>query len=326
MSAPRLRRWLDARAADWERVDAQLQQRPRGALDAFTALRAVEDYRALSHDVAVARRELPGTDLVLGLEHSLHRMHTQLHREHEPWRERARRLYGDEIPALFAKLRPVLCLLGTLFIASALAAAALVGRYPELASLFASEQMIEHVEQGELWTDGLLNLLPSSFLSVRIIANNVVVSLMAFVLGSLYGLGTLYMVILNGAMLGGVFAFTMRHELGGRLLQFILAHGVVELSVIMIAAAAGVGLGEALARPGQHSRSVAFRLAVADGSKLLAVVVPFLALAGLIEGFVSPDASFGWWTRVAVGAASGWLLWVVATGRWRRSRALPPTG
>ena len=52
----------------------------------------------------------------------------------------------------------------------------LVATYPELAGLFASAEMIEKVRAGELWTDDLLNVMPSSLLSVSIFTNNVVVA------------------------------------------------------------------------------------------------------------------------------------------------------
>ena len=57
------------------------------------------------------------------------------------------------------------------------------------AHFFASEDMIEHVEQGHLWTEGIINVVPSSMLSVRILANNIVVSVFAFCAGIFLGLG-----------------------------------------------------------------------------------------------------------------------------------------
>ena len=77
--------------------------------------------------------------------------------------------------------------------------------------------MIASVERGKLWTEGLLNVVPSSVLSVQILANNIVVSLFAYVPGFLFGLGTLYILGLNGLMLGAVFAFVGQHGLAGGL-------------------------------------------------------------------------------------------------------------
>jgi uncharacterized membrane protein SpoIIM required for sporulation len=320
MTPVALRRWLESRRGDWSRIESLLADaHPQVAGETATA-RMIEDYRALAHDLAVVRRELPGTDLVRRLEAWLRQLHLLLNRDYEPARERLLRLYRDEIPELFHRLRPTLSVVVLIFIGSAIAAWLLVYNFPELSALFASEGMIDNVERGQLWTDGIFNIVPSSVMSTGIIANNVTVALMSFLIGSLYGIGTLYMVILNGAMLGGVFALTARHGLAGALFRFIVAHGVVELSVIMLAATAGVRLGEALVRPGQRTRTEAFRAAVGDAGRLLAVVVPFLFLAGMIEGFVSPADIYGIPERMLVGALSGVLLWAVLSGKaWRRT-------
>jgi uncharacterized membrane protein SpoIIM required for sporulation len=157
--------------------------------------------------------------------------------------------------------------------------------------------------------------MPSSVLSIQIMANNIMVSLFAFALGALYGLGTLYIISLNGFMLGGVFAFTAKYDMAGRLFNFVVAHGVVELSVICLAGAAGIQLGNALVHPGLKTRTAAFRDAVKQAGTLLPVVVVFLVGAGIIEGYISPDDRFPLGARVTVGVAYGVLLWSVLSGR-----------
>ncbi len=314
----RLQRWLKRRGADWSRIGRELKSTPR-ALTAADAEGRVRDYRALAQDVAIARRSLPGSSVSQRLEAMFRGLHTLLHRDYEPAGERLRRLYAIEVPRSLRELRGALLAVIALFVVAALAAAWLVTTYPELAGLFASESMIRTVERGELWTDNIFSIAPSSATSFRILSNNIVVSLLAFVLGTLYGIGTIYIVLLNGAMLGGLFAFTAQHDTAHRLLSFVLPHGVVELSVIMLAAAAGVRLGEALARPGALGRVEALQRALRRASILLAVVVPALIAAGIIEGFISPNPAIGWPVRIAVAAASGFLLWTALAGKLVRA-------
>ncbi|MEM8769110.1 MAG: stage II sporulation protein M, partial [Pseudomonadota bacterium] len=199
----------------------------------------------------------------------------------------------------------------------------LVASFPELATLFASEAMIATVQSGELWTDGLLNVTPSSLLSVGIFTNNIVVTLTAVSLGALYGLGTIYIIGLNGLMIGGVFAFTAQYGLAGRLFEFIAAHGFVELSVIAIAGAMGLYIGEALARPGHLSRIDSFRAAVGRCGPLLVVCVVFLVGAGLIEGYVSPDDRFSLTMRLIVGLGYWVLFLLVLVHPWLQRLAGP---
>ena len=204
----------------------------------------------------------------------------------------------------------------------------LVASYPELIGLFASEAMIEKVQSGELWTDDLLNVTPSSMLSLGILTNNIVVTLSAASLGVFYGLGTIYIIGLNGLMLGGVFAFTAQHGLAGRLFEFVCAHGFVELSVIAIGGAVGFYIGEAIARPGHLARVESFRRAVSRTSALIVVCVVFLVGAGLIEGYVSPDDRFSLAMRLIIGLGY-WVLFLLALigwpGFWFR-RGVAPSG
>ena len=104
---------------------------------------------------------------------------------------------------------------------------------------------------------------------------------------------------------------------------FVVAHGVVELSVICLAGAAGIQLGEALVRPGLKTRMAAFRDAVRQAAKLLPLVALFLVGAGIIEGYVSPNDSYPLVVRVIVGVGYGILLWAVLSGRiwaWNRKK------
>ena len=73
----------------------------------------------------------------------------------------------------------------------------------------------------------------------------------------------------------------------------------------------GLQLGEALIRPGDRSRLQAFQDTTLDAGKVLFAAVPFLILAGLIEGFISPDPDFNMFTRVLVGISSGALFWLI---------------
>ncbi len=191
----------------------------------------------------------------------------------------------------------------------------LVRAYPGLIALFASPELIASVRKGQLWTDGLLNVVPSSVLSLQILANNVVVSLVAWCAGFLFGLGTFYILGLNGMMLGAVFAFSELHGLGGSLFRFIVPHGLVEISVMCLSGAAGAAVGEALIRPARGTRAESFRAAAIESGKLLGACLLLLVGSGVIEGYVSPDPDVPLWARVGIGVAY-WLLMIALLRGW----------
>jgi uncharacterized membrane protein SpoIIM required for sporulation len=293
---------LLARAPQWQAAHEQAGRLARGqAAGVDDAARALETYNAIARDLAIARRLAPGSRAREFLEDTYARLHAEIHRPAVDAGDSLRRLFRDELPATVRWLRPYIVAVTVLFVVATLAGAWLVDAYPGLVSLFASEEMIATVERGELWTDSLLNVMPSSVLSVQILTNNIVVSLFAFVLGFLFGLGTLYIIGLNGLMLGGVFAFTAQHGLEGRLFEFIVAHGVVELSCICLSGAAGAAVGDALARPGLQSRGAAFAAATRRSGQLLVAVTLLLLVCGFIEGYVSPNPDMPLLTRLVVG-------------------------
>jgi uncharacterized membrane protein SpoIIM required for sporulation len=212
-----------------------------------------------------------------------------------------------------------------LFVIAGVAGFWLVNTYPDLIAMFASRELISTVERGELWTDGLLNVTPSAVLSVSILSNNIVVSLFAFCSGIVFGLGTFYLVGLNGVSLGAIFALTGQHGLAGRLFDFVVAHGCVELSCICISGAAGSLLGEALVRPGALTRREAFRNAAREGMRVMLVVTLLLLVCGFIEGYVSPEPEIPRWARVTIGV--GYWLFMVSLLRgyvFGRSRGGAP--
>ena len=298
----------------------------RHGSDVSDALAVVDDYRRAAHEVGAARlsQEPDAARSAEYLEALYSDLHDTIHRPARRMGLELLSLMRDRVPDAMKLMRVHLLAVTLLFIVSAVTGAWLVYSYPDLIAMFAGPQLISTVERGELWTDGLLNVTPSAILSVSILTNNIVVSFFAFCSGIIFGLGTFYLIGMNGLSLGAIFAFTGQHGLAGRLFDFVIAHGCVELSCICIAGAAGAYVGEALIRPGALTRSEAFRAAARDGIRILAVVTLLLFICGFIEGFVSPDPEVPRWARVTIGV--GYWLFMISLLRghvFGRSRGGP---
>jgi uncharacterized membrane protein SpoIIM required for sporulation len=318
-----LRRYLLARRPDWEQLGKlESEARPRG-LSLEQGEQLVTGYRQLSRDVASVRRDQPGTKLALQLEALYRRLHRRLYAPFEPVRARAAALFRVEVPASARRLVPALRVVGAIFFGAAGIGALLTWAFPELITLFANEDMVRGVQEGKLWTEKVFSIAPGSVLAVGIATNNIVVTLTAWVLGVFYGIGTLYIIGLNGLLLGALFAYTAQFGMADELAFFVLAHGPAELSIIAIGGAAGLRLGEALARPGQRTHTEAFREAVHDTSRVFLVCVPFLVVCGVVEGLMSPDPQFGWLSRGLMGASLALLLWRTLFGLYPAPRAQP---
>ena len=300
----------------WKSATARAQRLARGpASDLADATQMADDYRLLAHDLARARRLIPDTRTREYLEAAYVRAHNTLYRTAWHPGYALLNLFRDEIPAVVRWLTPHILWATTIFILTVFAGYWMVHTYPDVIGLFASPDLIATVERGQLWTEGILNIVPSSVLSLQILTNNIVVSLFAYCAGFVFGLGTLYILGLNGLMLGAVFAFTGQHGLEAALFRFIVAHGCVEISVMCLSGAAGAAVGEALIRPSQGSRSESFRIAALRSGKLLIACAVLLVGSGLIEGYISPRPHFPLWGRLAIGIGY-WIVMIALLKGW----------
>lgn len=309
--------WVKARAPLWQELAEEVARAPgRSRATTEEALRTLEAYRTLARDLASARELLPQSAAAAALEAAYSKLHVTVSRPPRFGQSRWVTLLREQIPAAVRSVRSLTLWIALLLAISVFAGWWLITTYPELIGLIASERMISGVEHGRLWTDQLLNVAPSSVLSAQIFSNNAVVAAGAFCAGLFFGLGTFYMISLNGLMLGGLLAFTHQHGLMLALVRFILPHGPVELSVICLAGAAGTAMAESLIRPSLPTRAQSFRSCAERLGPLLVACVLLLMGAGLIEGFISPDARFSLLFRVTVGISYWVLMLLFLSGRW----------
>ncbi|MFZ2031050.1 MAG: stage II sporulation protein M, partial [Vitreimonas sp.] len=148
---------------------------------------------------------------------------------------------------------------------------------------------------------------PLSVFAAFLFTHNAQISLFAFALGIAFCLPSILLIAYNGCSLGAMFAVFDSHGLGAPFAGWILVHGVTELFAIMLAGAAGIRIGWAVAFPGSLSRLQAAERAGREGGVAMLGVVIMLFVAGMLEGFarqlVVQDAP-----RYAIAAASA-LIW-----------------
>jgi len=150
-------------------------------------------------------------------------------------------------------------------------------------------------------------------LSSEIFTNNIRVTFLAIAGGILGGLGTAAVTIFNGGFIGAIIGLTVENGSSSELLRFILPHGVLELTCIAIAASAGLRIGWALVDPGTLTRGESLRREARPAMELVLGTMPWLVLAGLVEGFVSGDLGLA--AATVVGAGLGILYWGLVA--WR---------
>jgi uncharacterized membrane protein SpoIIM required for sporulation len=295
--------FVAARRERWERLEALIAQalgRKGSRLSADELELLGRLYRQTTSDLAIARRDFPRDRVTRYLESLVSRSHPVVYRpESREWSSVAR-FVTHVFPQAFREswrftlvaftlfaIPFVLAMFGTLIDPT-------IGRI-----VMPPSDFVDQVERGQTWLEIEREQRP---LAASLIAtNNIQVTFLAFAGGVLFGLGTVYVLINNGLMIGAVAGLATTYGLGEDLLGFVSPHGGIELTVIFIAGGAGLRLGYALLRPGFSTRRQALTSAAERAIVLMGGCVPLLVLAGAIEGFVSPSG-LPTSTKLAIGA------------------------
>ncbi len=161
-------------------------------------------------------------------------------------------------------------------------------------------------------------------LSVSIFTNNIGVTFLAFASGILLGIAPCFVLLYNGALLGVVCGIASGAGHTAAVIELIVPHGMLELSCIAVSAAVGMRMGWAIVDPGSRTRAQSLGEEARRAVLVIIATAPWLVLAGLIEGFVTPRR-LPVVAALAVGLAAAVPYWTLV-GRggvgYRRNRDL----
>lgn len=309
--------FLASRTGRWDELDALVK---RGAMRRPEELRRLGTlYRSAAADLAHARREFASDPVLHRLEQSLLEARAVVYPS-EPSRFSLKEFYRTRYWRLIAERPWHLAASVAMLLVPTIAVFIWALRDPDRASTLLGTRF----EGGrESWGDLGYSASQQSSIAASIFVNNIRVSFLAFAAGITAGLGTAYLLFFNGALLGMVAGISTTQGHGDVAFTLIYAHGFLELSIIAVAAAAGMRMGWAIVDPGLLPRRLALRDASVKAVEVVAGTVPFFVLAGLIEGFFTP-AGFGPVWAGIVGTFFGGAYWALVVWRGRSSAAPLP--
>jgi uncharacterized membrane protein SpoIIM required for sporulation len=161
--------------------------------------------------------------------------------------------------------------------------------------------------------------------AAKVWTNNALVAAESLIFGILLGVPTLLVLFSNAANVGAVGGLMFAHGRGVEFFALILPHGLLELSAVFLAAAAGLRLGWRIIDPGPLPRSQALAVAGRETITLALGLIVVLLVSGVIEAFVTPSP-LPTWARIGIGvcAEAAFLSYVIVLGRRAAAAGLSP--
>ncbi|UKA76690.1 stage II sporulation protein M [Arthrobacter sp. FW306-07-I] len=223
------------------------------------------------------------------------------------------RFFVVALPAALYRLAWLTLACGAAFVLIAAAYAIWIGTSPEALRAVASETAAaQYVDQDFI---NYYSENPAASFAGAVWTNNAWICAQAVALG-ITGVWVPMILFSNAQGVGvaaGIFASAGKSDV---FYSYILPHGLMELTAVFIACAAGLRIFWAMVAPGPRTRG---RAVAEEGRSLVTValgLVLVLFVSGLVEGFVTPSP-LPTWARIGIGAAvlAAYWVYVLVWGR-----------
>jgi uncharacterized membrane protein SpoIIM required for sporulation len=285
--------FLERRSGAWERLEALIDRAGRRnirRLDPQEIAELGRLYRATTSDLAYAGSREFDPALVAYLNRLSARAHAFVYGQAaQSGGARITTFYARTFPNEFRRSLPYVGVCTALTVAAAVTSYVVIRLHPADAySLLPSAIVPGHIAKSLHDSNFAFDSNVAPLMSALIISNNVKIALLAVAGSVTLGIETLFIIATNGLMLGGLGALFANAGFGYDFWATIAPHGVIELSAVQIAGAAGLLIAAAVVFPGRLRRRDALVANARRAGTLIVGVASMLVVAGGIEAFVSP--------------------------------------
>lgn len=243
----------------------------------------------VTDDLSYARTFYPNRSVRIFLNSLAQKVFHNIYKGRQFPAGRFRRFWTDELPRVLWESRMALLLSFSLFVVSFSIGVVSSILNPDFARVMLGDGYVEmtltNIEHG----DPMAVYKESGPLGAAagITANNMFIALQTAIFGVLASIGTVFILLYNGVMVGAFQYFFVEHGVFKESFLTIWIHGTLEISAIIIAGAAGLVAGSGLLFPGTYRRVQAFQLSMRRGLKIFFGIVPLIILAGSFEAFLT---------------------------------------
>jgi uncharacterized membrane protein SpoIIM required for sporulation len=247
------------------------------------------DFTLLVDDLAYAKTFYPSSKVTKYINSLAARIYLTIYRNRKEESNRLIRFWKIDVPvAVYKHRRTILVALVIFFLFFS------VGFFssssdPAFVREVLGDNYVEltqrNIEQGNPF--GIYQDENSFVMWIRIMVNNILVSFIYFFRGIVIGIPSLIALGQESIRLGAFEQMFYAKGLGGQAVVTVLIHGMLELTAIIIACAAGVVMGKSYLFPGTKRRLDSFRSGTKDGIKMVIGLIPIFMVAAFFEGFIT---------------------------------------
>ncbi|MDR6985846.1 putative membrane protein SpoIIM required for sporulation [Paenarthrobacter nitroguajacolicus] len=295
----------------WSRLHFLAHKRRLTGAEADELLRL---YQTVSGHLSLIRSVAPETALSANLSAGLAQARTRFTGARSNFMEDLARFFVISLPAAFYRIRWLTLWCGLAFVLVAGTYALWIGTSPEALRAVASDAKVQQYVEEDFIDYYSEN--PAASFAGAVWTNNAWISAQAVAFG-VTGFWVPFILFMNAQGVGiaaGLFLATGKMDV---FFSYILPHGLMELTAVFIACAAGLRIFWAMVRPGPRTRLQA----IADEGRSLTTIalglVLVLLVSGMVEGFVTPS-QLPVWAKITIGAlvlAGYWVYTLVLGGR-----------
>jgi uncharacterized membrane protein SpoIIM required for sporulation len=323
----RLDRFIAERSPDWHELELLVREAGRRPerLGPDRVLRLGGLYRSAAADLARLRRQAPQSPETTRLE-ALVRQGRQAVYDARTRRRSLVRFFVTDYWRLIAARRKALLVAFVLLFGSA-ALAALWGIHdPAAATGVVPHEFRPALQPGHPYRD--MSPSQQAAFTSEVFTNNIQVTLVAFAGGITGGIATALALLYNGLLLGVIGGLMGQAGNGIGFIDLVTAHGVLELSCILVGGAAGLSLGWSIISPGLRTRRASLQREAVEALLLVVGTAPWLVIAGIVEGNRANLSEAGLGAVIGTGVGLGVVYWglVLWRGRLRDEPATSPAG
>lgn len=289
----------------WEEFETVVKNQQNAPPDKLAEL-----FIQITDDLSFSRTQYPNSRTTQYLNSLASKIHGEIYKNKKEDKNRFILFWKEELPAVMFTVQKQLFYAFVIFIIAGAIGAVSAAYDDTFVRLVLGDSYVnmtlENIKNGnptKVYSSS--SEIEMFFLITR---NNILVSFMIFIYGVFASLGTGLYLFYNALMVGTFIMFFYNENQLSQGLPVILLHGTIELTSIVIAAAAGFVMGNSILFPGTYSRLASFKAGAMKGLKITMGLVPFFIMAGFIESFITRYAFMHWSIKTAIIGLSAFLM------------------